>query len=99
MEIGIREVTPDQNSTMLHGRNEQIVDIQLHGFSDSSEKAYGSAVYLRLKDEDGRIRLHLAMSKTRLAPIKKKTLPQLELCGALVLARPLSSSVPHPRSL
>ena len=27
-----------------------IVDIQLHEFSDSSEKAYGGAVYLRLKD-------------------------------------------------
>ena len=65
----------------------KIVDIQLHGFSDSSEKAYGGAVYLRLKDEDERIRSHLLMSKTRLAPIKRKTLPRLELCGALVLAR------------
>ena len=68
----------------------KIANAQLHGFSDSSEKAYGGAVYLRLEDELGNIESHLVMSKTRLAPIKRKTLPRLELCGAVVLAHLIS---------
>ncbi|XP_044249355.1 uncharacterized protein [Drosophila takahashii] len=36
---------------------------------------------------DGHVEVHLIASMSRVAPTKKKTLPQLELCGAHLLAR------------
>ena len=63
--------------------------IQLHGFCDASEKAYGTCVYLRSTDGDvqGRHHVSLVYSKSRVAPVKPLTLPCLELCAALLLAR------------
>lgn len=64
-----------------------IVSIQLHGFSDSSEEAYAGVVYLRMVDEIGNVHISLIMSKTKVSPIKRQTIPRLELCSALLLAR------------
>jgi len=61
--------------------------VQLHGFSDASEIAYAGAVYLRGVDQAGRVCTSLVMAKTKVAPIKRMTIPRLELCGALVMAR------------
>ena len=38
-------------------------------------------------DDNGRIHVRLVMAKTKVAPIKRLTIPCLELCGAVVLAR------------
>ena len=67
--------------------NVQIVDRQLIGFSDASEKAYCGDVYIRSIDTAGCVYLSLALAKTRVAPLKKVTLPRLELCGAHLLAQ------------
>ena len=67
-----------------------VVSVQLHGFSDASEKAYSGVVYLRMEDSSGTVHTSLVMSKTRVAPIKRQTIPRLELCGALILAQLLS---------
>ena len=67
-----------------------IVSTQLHGFSDASEKAYSGVVYLRMEDSNGMIYTSLVASKTRVAPIKRVTIPRLELNGALILAQILS---------
>lgn len=59
--------------------------IELCGFCDSSEKAYGACVYLvSFLNEKKEIRLLTA--KSRVAPIKKQTLPRLELLAATLLA-------------
>ena len=65
----------------------QPVDIQVHGFSDASERAYAAVVYLRSTYSDGQIDVRLIASKSRVAPIKRQTIPRLELLGALILAR------------
>jgi hypothetical protein len=59
---------------------------RINVFCDASEKAYGAALYVRSVSREG-IAVRLACSKNRLAPVKKVTLPRLELLAALVGAR------------
>jgi hypothetical protein len=63
------------------------VSIQLHAFCDASGKAMGTAVYLRSAYEDGIVQVRLVASKTKVAPIKRQTIPRQELLGAVILAR------------
>ncbi|XP_031331853.1 uncharacterized protein LOC116162378 [Photinus pyralis] len=64
-------------------------ELQLHGFCDAAEKAYGAAVYTRSKDGE----VTLLTSKTKVAPIKTKiTILKLELCAAVLLARLLEKA-------
>ena len=67
-----------------------IVNLQLHGFSDASERAYAGVVYIRGVDSTGVTHVSLVISKTKVAPIKRMTIPRLELCGALIVARLLN---------
>ena len=61
-------------------------NFQVHVFCDASEKAYGAALYIRLIEGDKTL-TRLACSKNRLAPVKRTTLPRLELLAALVGTR------------
>ena len=70
-----------------HPKEVEIAYRQLHGFSDASEAAYAGVVYLRLVDTAGCIHTSLVMAKTKVAPIKRLSVPRLELCGALLLAQ------------
>ena len=69
---------------ITHGRP---VLRELHHFSDASELGYGAVSYVRLTDEQGRIHCTLLMSKSRVAPLKKTTIPRLELAAATVSIR------------
>lgn len=61
--------------------------IELHGFSDSSEKAYGACLYIRCVLSSGEISSKLLCAKSRVAPVKHKlSLPRLELCASTLLA-------------
>ena len=66
---------------------ETMVLNQIHGFSDASEQAYAAVVYVRSVYCSGNISVSLVASKTRVAPLKRQTIPRLELLGANVLAR------------
>lgn len=61
--------------------------VAIHGFADASEVAYGAVVYAAMKQDNGQEAMVLLASRSRLAPLKGLTIPRLELCAAVVLAR------------
>ena len=61
--------------------------IKLHAFGDASPKAFGSSVYVRVQDVTGQVKTALLMAKSRVAPVKKISLPRLELLAAIVNSR------------
>lgn len=63
------------------------VEREMHVFTDASEKAYCAAAYLRCIKGNGECTTSLIASKTKVAPLKKMTIPRLELMGALIGAR------------
>ncbi|XP_057671212.1 uncharacterized protein LOC130902939 [Diorhabda carinulata] len=64
----------------------------MHGFSDASEDAFGSCIYLRSIDANGEVFTSLLYAKSKAAPLKTVTLPRLELMAAVTLVR-LSNEV------
>ncbi|XP_018393245.1 PREDICTED: uncharacterized protein LOC108772247 [Cyphomyrmex costatus] len=63
------------------------VSIELHGFSDASLRAMAAVVYIRVETKDLGVRINLICAKTKVAPLKRLTVPRLELNAALILAR------------
>ncbi|GFU74530.1 integrase catalytic domain-containing protein [Trichonephila clavipes] len=61
--------------------------IELHAFSDASEKAYGSSIYLKSISALGEVKVCLVTSKSRVSPLKQISIPKLELCGAVLAAK------------
>lgn len=66
---------------------EHVNDVQVHGLSDASLSAYSAVVYVHTTDSSGDVCVRLLCAKTKVAPVKKLTIPRLELCGALMLTR------------
>ena len=64
-----------------------VSSMQLHGFCDASEDAYGGVVYLRLTDPTGNTHTEIVVAKTKVSPIKRLSIPRLELCGAQLLTK------------
>lgn len=65
---------------------------QLHGFCDASNNAYGAVVYICITKSNGVSEVHLLTAKSKVSPIKRLTIPRLELCGALLLTRLLKKT-------
>ena len=56
--------------------------LSVHTFTDASDHAVAAASYVRAEYPDGSVKVTLAFAKARTAPIKKVTIPKLELRGA-----------------
>nr|CAI5818586.1 unnamed protein product [Callosobruchus analis] len=61
--------------------------IEMLGFCDASERAYGCVIYLYSENELGENDCKLLCAKSRVAPLHKVTLPRLELLAAHLLAK------------
>jgi hypothetical protein len=61
---------------------------QVNFFCDASERAYGAALYI-CSTKDDQTLTRLACSKSGLSPVKRITLPRLQLLAALVGTRPM----------
>ena len=56
---------------MYYSKGVIITSMQIHGFSDASEKAYSGVVHLRMEDSNEITHTSMVMAKTREAPIKR----------------------------
>ena len=60
--------------------------IELHEFGDATAKAYAVVIYIRIINGNS-VETWLLSSKTRVAPVKTRSIPQLELCASLLTDR------------
>ena len=60
-----------------------ISSIELHTFTDASEYALSAVSYMRIEYSDRSISVKFLMGKARVAPIKRMTIPNLELQAAV----------------
>ena len=58
--------------------------LSVHTFSDASDRAIAAVSYIRAQYPDGYVKISLAMAKAKAAPIRRLTIPQLELRGAVL---------------
>ncbi|KAJ2949680.1 hypothetical protein O0L34_g15607 [Tuta absoluta] len=59
---------------------------QILGFSDASILGMAAVVYLRAFNPEGDVKVSLVIAKSKVAPLRTKSIPRLELQGALLLA-------------
>lgn len=58
---------------------------QLHAFCDASESGYAAVIYFRFID-DHKTDVRFVIAKSKVAPLKRLTIPRLELCAAVLLS-------------
>ncbi|UYV74622.1 hypothetical protein LAZ67_12000313, partial [Cordylochernes scorpioides] len=61
-------------------------DWQIHTFVDASSEAYAAVVFLRTRVGD-KVEVHMMAAKSRVAPLKRPTIPRLELLACVVGTR------------
>lgn len=62
----------------------QATFVELCVFADASVKAIAAVAYLRVTHEDGHNEVGFVMGKAKLAAVPELTIPQLELCAAVL---------------
>ena len=70
-----------------YNTNDPVVTIELHGFCDASMKAYRCCVYLPFVHGSKFVKVVLVTSKSWVAPLRKQSIPKLELLSCKLLVR------------
>lgn len=68
------------------GLKNDVKHVSLQGFCDASERAIACVVFIRVEAINGAISTHLVAAKTKVAPLRKITVPRLELNAAVLLS-------------
>ena len=68
------------------GYNPDALFCEVHGFADASEAACSAVVYLRIIYPET-LNCTLKVAKMKVAPLKKLSVPRLELLAAYILAK------------
>ena len=63
-----------------------VKSVQLHGFADASKVAYAANIYIRVETSESVIS-NLVTAKTKVAPLKVKSIPRLELLSEVILSK------------
>ena len=66
-------------------------------FSDASQDAFGTCAYVRWQLADGKFDVRFIAAKSRVAPLRRLTIPRLELQGAVLASRLCKTIVEESR--
>ena len=89
--IDLKNIKQISMARLFYGAfKEQICNIELHCFCDSSLQAYSSVIYIRVITNLD-VKVNLICSKTKVSPMKEVTIPQLELMSCALLTKLLQS--------
>ena len=83
VEISIKKLI----NRYYFSKDAKIRELQLHGFCDAPEDAFPGVVYIQMTDSQDKVHTSLVLAKTKVTPIKRLTIPRLELCGAYLLTK------------
>ncbi|XP_051169415.1 uncharacterized protein LOC127286855 [Leptopilina boulardi] len=61
--------------------------VELHGFSDASQFAMSAVIFIKSTELGLKPQINLICAKTKVAPLKRITIPRLELTAAQLLTR------------
>jgi len=61
--------------------------VEIHGFADASQNALAAVIYVRVLNDLDDFHVSLICAKTKVAPLKRITIPRLELSAAVLLVR------------
>ena len=67
-----------------------VKSVQLHAFADASKVAYAANIYIRVETSESEIS-NLVTAKTKVAPLKVKSIPRLELLSGVILSKLMTS--------
>lgn len=70
----------------LNVSNDHPDETTIHVFCDASKSAYAACVFLRTRSKE-KVYIQLVSAKSRIAPLKKITIPRLELLAAVIGCR------------
>ncbi|XP_065197612.1 uncharacterized protein LOC135829133 [Sycon ciliatum] len=83
------------------GRESSVATLSMHMFTDASDAAYTSNVYVHAEYPDGNVQVKLALAKARPCPITKMLIPKLELKGGMLgvcLAQTVNDELELPKA-
>ena len=88
--VSLRDEVPNFKDLQIprnYFLDKPIRSVQLHTFTDASEFALSAVCYIRVEYSDQSIAVRFVIGKARVGPLKKMTIPNLELQAAVYRAQ------------